>query len=181
MIVQTAGEGLPAPTPAMERGCIGLRRVTAEDMDWLCDLYCAARAEELAPLAWTADAKRAFLCDQFRLQHLHYMRTYPEADYLIASRRSVSGAVRDVGRLYLDRRPGPWRLIEITLEDAFRSRGIGRMLIEWLQAAAGNAGAGAIDLHVAKDNLRAEKFYRRLGFREAASLLDTHHRMMFDC
>lgn len=172
---------LTTPTPAMLRHRIGLRRATTDDMNWLRDLYCAGRAEELALLAWTEDAKRAFLCDQFRLQHLHYMRTHADADHLIITCRTVSGGKSDVGRLYLDRTLRPWRLIEIMLEAASRKRGIGRILMQWLQGAACTSGAGAIDLHVARENVRARKFYERLGFREAVSLLDTHYRMAFDC
>lgn len=176
-----SADPMPKPSAAMEQQGIGIRPAASQDMDWLRDLYCASRAEELAPLDWTSDFKRLFLANQFRLQHDHYVRAHPDSDRLIVTSRAASGIDIDIGRLYLDRTLRPWRLIEITLEAGSRNRGIGGILMQWLKAAAGASSMTAIDLHVASDNQRAQRFYERLGFQQSASLSETHLRMTLDC
>ncbi|MDZ3832822.1 MAG: GNAT family N-acetyltransferase [Sphingopyxis sp.] len=168
---------LPVPSTAMVRQGILLRAAEERDQNWLRELYCTARFDELAPLPWADTAKRAFLNDQFRLQHLHYQRAYPHADRLIVARQESDGGHVDIGRLYLDRSLRPWRLVEITLTPASSGHGVGSLLMRWIAAAAGAAKIDAIDLHVARDNNRARRFYERLGYREVASLSATHHRM----
>lgn len=174
-------DAVPPPSAAMTHQGIGFRHALAEDMEWLRDLYCAARADEFAALPWTDALKLILLNDQFRLQHAHYTRTHPHADRLIVTCERASGGRVDIGRLYLDRTLRPWRLIDITLDAPFRKGGIGGMLMRWLQGAASAAGVGALDLHVAEDNAGARRFYERLGFRPMASLSTTHLRMVLDC
>lgn len=182
MRAEPAGtSAMPPPSAAMAHRGVGFRHARAADMEWLRDLYCAARAEEFALLPWTNALKRILLNDQFRLQHAHYTRTHPHADRLIVTRERVSGGRMDIGRLYIDRSLRPWRLIDITLDAPFRKGGIGRLLMRWLQEAASAAGVGALDLHVAQDNSGARRFYERLGFQQIASLSTTHLRMVLDC
>ncbi|MBT8446515.1 MAG: GNAT family N-acetyltransferase [Gammaproteobacteria bacterium] len=49
-------------------------------------------------------------------------------------------------------------------------QGLGRRLLRWLEAAAVTAGAWIIELEVRVDNVGARNFYRRLGYRTAATI-----------
>ena len=94
---------------------------------------------------------------QFRAQHAHYQKYYPEADWLV-----MSHAGEDVGRLYIERWPSQHRLIDITFLPEHRGQGFGEALLRDLmeEAAAVNK---AVSIHVEKFN-PAMGLYRRLGF-----------------
>lgn len=173
----TAGSCMPDPLPPLPaalvaRG-IGVRAETAADAALLRQLYGAARADELAPVPWPAAAKEAFLDSQFALQSGHFARNHPRADFLIVTEQRPGGGA-GIGRLYIERGAAPWQLLEIALLPTARNRGLGAALIGWVSGAAGEAG---LELHVARDNARAEALYRRLGFRDAASDHATHRRL----
>ena len=53
----------------------------------------------------------------------------------------------------------------ITVSQAFRNKGIGRLLIEAIQEWAVQGGASAIELTVWEFNQAAARFYERLGFQ----------------
>jgi hypothetical protein len=93
---------------------VGLRSETEADLDFLAALYTSVRWEELAPVDWPDAAKRAFLEQQCRLQHDHYLQHYPDAELLlIAAARSADPDSVDhwpdpaasgrelIGRIYL--------------------------------------------------------------------------------
>jgi len=168
---------LPAPSAAMQSSAIGLRPAMGGDLRYLRTLYGALRGGEPGFAAIEAAARDDFLDWQFRLQHAHFVRHYPGADFLIVVRAAPPLRAEPVGRLYLDRAAPLWRLVEIGLDPCVQARGLGSMLILWLQAAARGARAGGIDLHVAHDNPRAAALYHRLGFREAPGDSTTHLRM----
>ena len=153
---------------------IGLRRVTEADVDFLRALYAAGRAAEMARVGWPPEMAAPFLADQFRLQHHHFIAHYADADDFIVT---VHGAA--VGRLLVDRRAPPWRLVELALAGPVQGRGWGGALVRWLQQETGSNGPGGLDLHVAFDNPRAEALYRRLGFQEVAHDSATHRRMIW--
>lgn len=150
---------------------VGLRREMPADRQFLRNLYGAQRAAELLLAPWTNAEKVRFLDDQFRLQMLHFDRE------TVTDRLVIMQAGAPIGRLYVDRSRGEWRLLEIALMPAAQGRGIGTALIEWLHAAGAAAGAEAIRLHVAIGNARAEALYRRLGYAEVASGWPTHRRL----
>jgi len=145
------------------RSCeIALRAASSEDLPVLAGLYAQLRMPELLFTPWPQAEKRAFFDAQFRLQHDHFVRQYPRADFWVALRDEVP-----VGRLYLDRSTLDWRIIDILLAPAWRERGIGSRLIAWVQQRAIAAGARGIGLAVAVDNRRAHALYARLGFSES--------------
>ncbi|MCR9121895.1 MAG: GNAT family N-acetyltransferase [Phyllobacteriaceae bacterium] len=148
----------PLP-PLLRAAANGLtfRRITDADMGFLSALYAAGRAEEVAPLPWSAAEKAAFLAAQFEAQHTHYMAHYPDADWLIAERGGVP-----IGRLYLERWPSEIRVIDIALMPEARGQGLGRALMEDVIAIAGADGLG-VGIHVEKNN-PAMRLYERLGF-----------------
>ncbi|HET7842765.1 MAG TPA: GNAT family N-acetyltransferase [Xanthomonadales bacterium] len=55
----------------------------------------------------------------------------------------------------------------LAVDTSFRRRGVARAMVEWLAAAAREAGMAAIRLQVRTTNAGAVAFYRSLGFRDA--------------
>jgi len=54
----------------------------------------------------------------------------------------------------------------LAVEPKFEGLGIGRRLVEWLEATAITAGTFDVALEVRATNVGARWFYRRLGYRE---------------
>jgi ribosomal protein S18 acetylase RimI-like enzyme len=134
------------------------RPIADADLPFLARVYASTRAEELATVSgWSDEQKAAFVDLQFRAQHAHYQKYYPEADWLVTSH---AGA--DVGRLYIERWPSQHRIIDITFLPEHRGKGFGEALLRDLmdEAAAVNK---AVSIHVEKYN-PAMRLYRRLGF-----------------
>jgi ribosomal protein S18 acetylase RimI-like enzyme len=134
------------------------RPIADADLPFLARVYASTRAEELATVSgWSDEQKTAFVDHQFRAQHAHYQKYYPEADWLV-----ISHAGEDVGRLYIERWPSQHRLIDITFLPEHRGQGFGEALLRDLmeEAAAVNK---AVSIHVEKFN-PAMGLYRRLGF-----------------
>jgi len=50
---------------------------------------------------------------------------------------------------------------------AYQGRGVGRSLLEWLEATARTAGTFHIELEVRAANVAARRFYARVGYAEA--------------
>jgi len=137
---------------------ISFRPVTPEDHPFLRDLYAAVRAAELAPVPWPEEAKRAFLDEQFDLQHQHYVKNYPGADLLL-----IENDGQAVGRIYVYRTRNEIRLMDIALVPGARGQGIGSALLHELMDEA-RATHRHLTLHVEPDN-PAQRLYQRLGFR----------------
>lgn len=164
---------LPAQTEALRILEIELIPATVADSPFLRSLYRAYRLSELLMTPWTAEQKRAFLDDQFTLQHNHYVKMYSKGDYHLIRR-----AGHLVGRLSFDRSDSGWALVDILLTADARSHGIGTALIRWLQHSAIAAGAEQLRLNVAHNNPRARKLYDDLGFRASESTA-THAGMVW--
>lgn len=54
----------------------------------------------------------------------------------------------------------------LAVRGAYRQRGVGRALVEWLEACARMAGIFEVRLELRVTNRTARAFYERLGFRE---------------
>jgi RimJ/RimL family protein N-acetyltransferase len=156
---------------------LSLRNADEVDMPFLQALFAGFRVEEMAPVPWPQAQKDAFLADQFRLQHHHFVNYFPAADFWIVERPLPSGPPSPIGRLYLDRSAPLWRIIDIGFLPGARGQGIGSELVKWAQACAIEAGAAGIDLHVLVTNLGAEKLYRSLGFRIEGDTQGYHRHM----
>lgn len=167
----TLGRDGRLATPALlsERG-FALRPARHDDLPWLRTLYASTRAEELAPIPWPDEAKRAFLDSQFALQHQHYLLHYADADFLAIEREGAP-----IGRYYLQRRAPDHLIVDISLLPAARGLGIASVLIEHSQDDAAALGRG-MQLHVASDNTGAQRLYQRLGFVEIENS-GSHRRM----
>lgn len=154
---------------------ITLRSATNSDLPLLARLYAGLRNAELLLVPWSTAEKQAFLDEQFRLQHNHFVRHFRRADFWIVCDTGAAPA----GRFYLDRSPQEWRLIDIMLAPGTRGQGIGTTLIRWAQAQATGAGASSIALHVAVNNPRARTLYARMGFVERPSEDGLHIPMLW--
>ena len=139
---------------------VRLRSATDADLSFLERVYASTRAEELAPTGWSETEKSAFLGFQFRAQHQHYTANYHGAEFLVIE---VDRAA--VGRLYLHRRPGDLRVVDIALLPHARRMGLGTALLRELQAFAA-AEQRCLSIHVEQMN-PAMRLYQRLGFVKA--------------
>jgi ribosomal protein S18 acetylase RimI-like enzyme len=133
------------------------RRITDADLPFLARVYASTRTEELAATSMTDAQKTAFLDAQFHLQHAHYQKHYPQADWLVTMRGG-----EDAGRLYIERWPSQHRIIDIAFLPEHRGQGSGEALLRDLMDEAASAGK-AVSIHVEKYN-PAMRLYRRLGF-----------------
>jgi GNAT superfamily N-acetyltransferase len=158
---------------------LSLRNADAADMPFLQALFAGFRAEEMASVPWPQAQKDAFLGDQFRLQHHHFVNYFSGADFWIVERSLTSGPPSPIGRLYLDRSAPMWRIVDIGFLPQARGQGIGGALLKWAQACAIEAGATGIDLHVVLTNSRAEQLYHRLGFRIEGDAEEFHRHMVW--
>ena len=128
-------------------------------MAFLRRLYGSFRAEEMAPVPWTQAAKDAFLDDQFRLQHHHFVTRFADGDFLVVERDGAP-----VGRLYLHRDEAGVLVVDIGFLPTARGLGLGATLLEWAIRRAEAAGAPRVWLHVVPHNLAARRLYARHGF-----------------
>jgi ribosomal protein S18 acetylase RimI-like enzyme len=149
----------PVPFGWTRAAGLGLtfRRIADADLPFLARVYASTRADELAVTSMTDAQKAAFLDAQFQLQHAHYQKYYPQADWLVTMRGG-----EDVGRLYIERWPSQHRIIDIAFLPEHRGKGFGEPLLRDLMDEAAAAGKG-VSIHVEKFN-PALRLYRRLGF-----------------
>jgi ribosomal protein S18 acetylase RimI-like enzyme len=142
---------------------VTLRPVTDADRDFLIGVYDASRDAELSLVAWAEGQREAFVRMQFDAQDTEYRRHNPDGAFDVIE---VDG--RPAGRLYVDRRPGDIRIVDISLLPEFRGAGVGGRLIAALQDEAAASGR-IVSIHVEIHN-RAAELYARMGFTIAAEL-----------
>ena len=171
------GTPLPRRLDDLAARGLWLRDAGEADSAFLQALYAGFRADEMASMPWSQAQKDAFLADQFRLQHLHFVSQFSGADFWIVERANPTDVTSAVGRFYLDRSPPLWRAIDLGFSPHARGQGLGSALLTWAQACARDAGAAGIDLHVAVVNPRARSLYQRLGFRAEGVAEGYHQRM----
>ena len=150
-------EGAPKTAAGGARE-VSLRPATPADRDLLFRVYASTREEELAPVPWPAEAKEAFLRQQFDAQDAWWRTHYVGATFEVAV---VDG--RDAGRLYLWEGPSEIRIVDVALLPEARGGGAGRRLIRDVQRRAMAAGK-SVTIHVERMN-PALALYERLGFR----------------
>lgn len=76
--------------------------------------------------------------------------------------RDAAGAA--VGHGALRRHGRDWEVKRVIVRDDSRGRGVGRLLMARLEAAAGAAGATRVVLHTGDNQPEAVTMYRRLGY-----------------
>jgi GNAT superfamily N-acetyltransferase len=132
---------------------LSLRDATADDEEFLFEVYASTRMEELAGLGWDEQQKQAFI----KMQFLARERTYPRVDNRIII---LNG--RPAGRILVERNEKEILLRDIALLTAYRNGGVGSRLIQDLIAEAGVAEK-PLRLHVLATS-PAVRLYKRLGF-----------------
>lgn len=137
---------------------VALRAATSADRDLLFRVYASTREEELAPVPWPAEAKEAFLRQQFDAQDAWWRTHYAGATFEVVV---VDG--RDAGRLYLWEGPSEIRVVDVALLPEARGGGAGTRLLRDVQRQAAAAGK-TVTIHVERMN-PALALYERLGFR----------------
>ena len=150
-----------SPAPETSAAQVALRPMTDDDREFLVAVYGSTRDEELSQVAWPPGQREAFVRMQFDAQDAEYRKHNPAGSFDVID---VDG--RPAGRLYVDRRPGDIRIIDISLLPEFRGAGVGGRLLAGLmdEAAASNR---KLSIHVEIHN-RAAELYARLGFADVA-------------
>ncbi len=152
----TVGSFGEAPSPVV------LRPIADRDEGFLRDLYASTRRAELSVVPWSPEAKRAFCDSQYTAQDLYYRATYPHARFDVVE---LGGA--RVGRLLVDLGAEEAHVLDITIAEAMRSRGLGTMLMLWVLDVARRRRVG-VRLNVDLSS-PAQRLYERLGFRAVAA------------
>lgn len=157
----------PAPRPEVRHSELlpalrqaGIALVPAQspaDLPFLLSLFGETREEEMRCAPWTAEQKARFISQQFAAQHTHYIRTYDLTDFFLITRDGIP-----IGRLYLDRGPVEFRIVDITLTAAARGQGLGAAIMSSIFAEADVTGR-PVTIHVEFNN-PARHLYQRLGF-----------------
>jgi GNAT superfamily N-acetyltransferase len=133
------------------------RPIADDDMQFLARVYASTRKQELAATSMTDMQKAALLLLEFRAQHAHFLKHYPQADMLV-----VMGGGDEIGRLYIARWPTRHGIIDLTLLPEYRRHGAGEVLLRDLMDEAA-AAAKDVSILVEKFN-PAMRLCQRLGF-----------------
>jgi GNAT superfamily N-acetyltransferase len=139
-------------------GDVRLRPAEPQDEPFLLRVYAAARAQELAPVPWDDAQKQAFLEMQFSAQQQHYRTHYPAAEHLV-----ICSGDKPVGRLYLNRGPVEFRILDIAILPENRNAGVGTLVISQILSEALRAGL-PVTVYVESFNPSLH-FFEQLGFR----------------
>ena len=131
----------------------------ARDADFLFQVYSSTREAELSVVDWPGAQKSEFLHMQFEAQHVYYQTHYPSAEFLAICERK-----NPIGRLYIDLRAHEFRILDITLLNRFRGKGIGSSVLTSVLKLA-HREAFSVSTLVERYN-PAVRLYRRLGFRQ---------------
>lgn len=165
---------LPDMLTTLQARAIALPPASASALPWLSELHATSRMAELVLAPWPLAQKRAFLDEQFALQHAHFVKTHRKGDFRLITREDTP-----IGRFYFNRSGPEWVLIDILLAGEAQGAGIGGALVTRLQQATAAAGADRLRLSVAYNNPRAQALYRRLGFEDAGDVAGTHMSMIW--
>ena len=131
--------------------------VPGQDEDFVFEVYCCSRSEEVSAWSWSGQQVADFLRMQHRLQLASYRRDYRDAAWRIVHQRE-----QQVGYLCVAREARTIRLVDIALLRSARGRGLGETLLRQLLADAAQRGA-EVRLSVRREN-PARRLYERLGF-----------------
>lgn len=141
----------------IDRASIAYRKRREEDEDFLFRLYASTREEEMKVVPWSDEQKDQFLRLQFRAQSVYYDEQYDVDEFFIIEREG-----RPIGRLYLDKQPEDWHIVDIALLPEARGAGLGTVLLREILDQAASADR-AVTIHVENFN-PARRLYERLGF-----------------
>jgi ribosomal protein S18 acetylase RimI-like enzyme len=158
----TAGTPVPFDWTRSAKAGLTFRPATDDDLPFLTRVYASTRCENFAASSMNAAQSAALLLLEFRAQHAHFQKHYPQADRLVITGRGSARKLYDIGRLYIERWPAEHGIIDIALLPEYRRHGAGEVLLRDLMDEAAVAGK-AVSILVEKLN-PAIRLYRRLGF-----------------
>lgn len=127
-----------------------LRRASVDDLDALVTLEDATFPSD----AWSRNLMREEL-------------TGPHRYYLVAV--DADGTIVGYAGLLAPQGAGEADIQTIAVAEAFRRRGLGRVLVQSLLAEARRRGASEVLLEVRADNPSAQRLYRTFGFEGIAT------------
>jgi GNAT superfamily N-acetyltransferase len=140
---------------------VSIRPATEKDIPRLLDLYQQLSFDP-------KDYKKASITECRRI--LKQIEKYPNASLLVAEEDGKA-----VGTTFMAILPGfahqtaPFCIVEyVVVDEARRSQGIGKALMDYCKARAKEAGCYKIMLTSDKRRTRAHKFYRANGFESSA-------------
>ncbi len=139
---------------------IKLRAAKPADDDFLLSVYASTRADEMERVPWTSEQKEAFVKMQFAAQKSHYAAAFPQASHDLIYVDETA-----VGRIYLDRGPELFHILDVTVLPQYRNQGIGSTLLGRLLAEAGQSDK-AVTIYVESFN-PSVRLFERLGFQKA--------------
>lgn len=141
----------------MEPSRLTLRPVHESDLAFLLRVYGSTRAQELELVPWTPQQKEQFVRMQFQAQAAHYAAEHPHASHSI-----ICYEGEPVGRLYLDREPEVFHVLDLTILPEHRNRGAGSFLMRRIIAEATDSNK-PVSIYVETFN-RSLTLFQRLGF-----------------
>lgn len=115
----------------------------------------------MAMVPWSDSQKEAFIQMQFTAQKTFYAEQFPNARHEV-----ICCENEPVGRLYLDRSGDCFHILDITIADQRRSKGVGSVVLrEILQEA--NLAKKPTKIYTETFN-PSVRLFERLGFRVAS-------------
>jgi ribosomal-protein-alanine N-acetyltransferase len=104
---------------------------------------------------------------------LRWSWTDHRVEHCLRNRDCVVLAARDrrrlVGFAIMEFHDVHAHLALLAVQPGYQRLGIGRQLLEWLEASARTAGIFSVRLELRSSNDAARRFYERIGYREAGS------------
>lgn len=140
-----------------------LRAEVETDAAFRLALFRTSRGPGWDQLPLPADMLARVMEQQFHAQTQGYRAAYPQARLEI-----VTMNTEPVGRLATQRDADALHLIDIAVVPERRGQGIGGAILRALMDEAAATGR-PVTLHVARDNLAAQRLYHRLGFALAGA------------
>ncbi|MGO4103878.1 N-acetyltransferase family protein [Leifsonia sp. YAF41] len=137
---------------------VTLREATPADEPLIRRLFADSRAADFAQLPGADAAVQALIDLQFTAQAAMFATRFPAGRHEI-----ILDGADPVGRIVTANQPDGIRLIDITVESAHQSRGIGTAVLTALLEQADSSGR-TVELSVWELNERVTRLYARLGF-----------------
>ena len=167
----TTAEAADASSPASmipKQLAVTTRPMGDDDAMLLFELYASSRADELSRSGWVTPQQRSFFRMQAQNQERYFLRHFDHLD-----RRTVCINGFSAGRLLIDRPSHAVTIVDLALLPAFRSRGVGSLLIRCLLEEAAELN---IPVHMElPKNSAPVAMCERLGFRYTEDLGDRWH------
>jgi ribosomal protein S18 acetylase RimI-like enzyme len=121
----------------------------------------------ITQLAEVSRVEKEFQLNQFR-KMFQKMAEQPEiySNYVYETNGKVTGFISIVFYMTFFHRVGSAQVNELVVDDYFRGQGIGQALMQAAEQEARQRGMDELEVGTEKENLAAQKFYRKYGFDE---------------